>query len=112
MTALVSPVDHIRWISRNKERKTAGPGRYGDVPVEIFIQNGSSSDIEEEQDHTNSVEIMISNIENNLQNWSDEGDGNLGDVGDGNLGKIKGVGDEGDGNLGDVGDGNLGNIKV
>ncbi|GJW09650.1 enzymatic polyprotein [Tanacetum coccineum] len=33
-------------------------------------KNGSSSDIEEEQDHTNSVEIMISNIENSLQNWS------------------------------------------
>ncbi|GKD94913.1 hypothetical protein Tco_1374750, partial [Tanacetum coccineum] len=34
----IDPVDHIRWISRNKERKTAGPGRYGDVPVEMYIQ--------------------------------------------------------------------------
>ncbi|GKC26831.1 enzymatic polyprotein, partial [Tanacetum coccineum] len=33
-------------------------------------KSGSSSDNEEEQDHVNSIEITISNIENKLQNWS------------------------------------------
>ncbi|GKE53072.1 hypothetical protein Tco_1488228 [Tanacetum coccineum] len=33
-------------------------------------KSGSSSDNEEEQDHINSIEITISNIENKLQNWS------------------------------------------
>ena len=41
------------------------------ISILLLNQKGStSSDIEDEQDHSNSIEVSIANIENSLHNWN------------------------------------------